>query len=277
MIMTHGLCQVTQTRYGSFLSHRLDRYIGASLALYGEYSQGEVDLFKQCIRQGDVVVDAGANIGYFSVIFSQLVGAQGAVYAFEAHEFIYNLLCGNAAFNSCFNLHPYFMALGNTQTTIEITLPNYTITDNFGGIDLMNHHRSGTTQSVQCDTLDNVLSPLERVDFIKIDVEGMEQVVIEGARQIIKKFRPLLYVENDRTQKARYLLELLEQLEYTLFEHNPPLYNPQNFLGCSENIFRFQKSDGQWGYYVSKNILCIPKERSIEMKGFKQIYANSYA
>lgn len=85
--------------------------------------------------------------------------------------------------------------------------------------------------------------------FIKIDVEGMEGDVLAGAVETINRFRPALYVENDRKEKSTELIERLLGLDYRLYWHLPPLFNRKNFAGHEEDVF---------GQIVSVNMLCLP-------------------
>src|SRR5215204_3016879 len=87
--------RVKQCRHGRMMYNVNDQYIGRSLDLYGEYSEGEVDLFRQVLRPGDLALDVGANIGVHTVPMARLVGERGAVFAFEAQRTAYQTLCGN--------------------------------------------------------------------------------------------------------------------------------------------------------------------------------------
>ena len=85
--------RVQQSRYGRMLFNANDTYVGTSIEAYGEYSEGEVQLFRQILRPGDVVVDAGANIGAHTLFFARAVSPGGAVFAFEPQR----LLCTRPA------------------------------------------------------------------------------------------------------------------------------------------------------------------------------------
>lgn len=100
-----------------------DHPIGWALKTYGEWSYDEVRLWQQIVRPGDVVVDAGGNIGLFSLDFARLVGREGTVYAFEPHPFMFELLAGNMALNVATNVKPYNAALGDAPGT-SIRVPD---------------------------------------------------------------------------------------------------------------------------------------------------------
>lgn len=93
---------------------------------------------------------------------------------------------------------------------------------------------------------------LEACDFLKLDIEGMEREAILGARKTIERFKPVLYVENDREERSDALVRTLTDFGYVMYWHHPPLFNPNNYLGQPENIF---------GNIISKNMICFHESR----------------
>ena len=81
-----------------------DLYIGRSLDLYGEYSEGEIDLFGQIVQPGQVVVEVGANIGAHTVFLAHRSGPAARVLAFEPQRIVFQTLCANLALNSITNV-----------------------------------------------------------------------------------------------------------------------------------------------------------------------------
>jgi hypothetical protein len=79
----------------------------------------------------------------------------------------------------------------------------------------------------------------------------MEGEAIAGAEQTIQRFRPVLYVENDREEKSAALIGQLFSLGYRLYWHMPPLFNPKNFFGASENVFGPRYSGNMLGIHAS--------------------------
>jgi hypothetical protein len=92
----------------------------------------------------------------------------------------------------------------------------------------------------------------------------MELDVLEGAGNTLQRFRPRLYVENDRAEKSPSLIEHLLALDYQLYWHMPWLYNPDNFFGDQENVFPG---------IVSDNMICVPRSGplSITVQGLIEI------
>ena len=241
---------ITRTRYGHLIFNVNDIYLGKALELYGEWSQGEVDLLLSLIKNDDVVIDAGAHIGTLTVPLAQKAKI---VYAFEPQPYLFHILCGNVAINSLTNVIPLLEAVGAKDDRIEVPMLNPTIKNNFGGLSLINYHGlpppsyDGKSVIVPLVTIDSL--NLSKCNLIKIDVEGMEKDVILGAKETIKKLRPILYVEADRPQLRNKILKTIESFDYNMWQHHPPLFNPQNFKANQQNEF---------GEVVSVNVLSLP-------------------
>lgn len=102
----------------------------------------------------------------------------------------------------------------------------------------------------------------------------MELPVLQGAAENLRKYRPILYVENDRAEKSQELVEWIKQQGYDLYWHKPTMYNPNNYEGVKENIFTIkQKTEKGWieSNYISLNMLCLPIEAGIAMEGFEKV------
>lgn len=104
--------RIRKTRHGIFLINKEDTFVGRSLDMYGEWCQSEVVLFSKVVREGDVVIDVGANIGAFSIPLAKFVGQKGAVVAFEPQRQLFQLLSANVALNELNNAFVYQKAVG---------------------------------------------------------------------------------------------------------------------------------------------------------------------
>jgi len=238
----------TKCRYGQMVYPARDEYVGRSLALYSEFSEGEAQVFSRLVREGDIVVEAGANLGAHTVLLARLAGGTGAVLAFEPQRVLYQMLCANMVLNNIINFEAEKCGLGNRSLTLHIPRLDYGARNNFGGLSL---DLVEDGEPVLVKKLDSY--GLGKCSFIKIDVEGMEQQVLEGAANTIHARRPVMYVENDRKEKSPGLIQLLLAMDYALWWHITPLYNPNNYAGNKNNVF---------GNTVSINMLCVPKERT---------------
>ena len=246
--------QLKQAKHGYCLYNIHDIYVGQSIHNYGEFSQSEVALFSQICKPNDTVIEVGANIGTHTQVFSKLVGDGGFVYAFEPQRIVFQTLCANMALNSITNVFAIHSALGKKNGFVHIPSIDYTKPYNYGGISVDNFE-SG--EKVRLEKLDDYRDDIRRLALLKIDVEGMEEDVLKGAKQLILKYMPYMYIENDRIEKSYALLKYIDSLGYRMYWHLPKLYNPENFAHNQTNIF---------GNIVSVNVLCIPKASTIEVR-----------
>jgi FkbM family methyltransferase len=246
--------KLTHTRHGLMLYPARDIFIGPCLQAYGEYCPEEGNAFRQLLRPGDVVVEAGANIGSHTVHLSRIVGPTGQVYAFEPQRRIFQILCANLALNNVANVHARQQGLGCVKDVMWISPPDVGAVANFGGIALGEAGR----ESVDIVTLDSL--NIHCLDMIKIDVEGMEEAVVRGGIETIRSLRPKLYLENDPgdagLEKSASLIRVVRELGYRLWWHLPALYSAENFRNFRQNIFPKN--------IVSINMLCIRADEDVK-------------
>jgi FkbM family methyltransferase len=244
-------------KYGQMLYNMNDSYIGRSLDMYGEFSEGEVELFRQMAKPGHVVVEVGANIGAHTVFFAKHIGSAGRVMAFEPQRIVFQTLCANVALNSLINVDCLQQALGEAPGTLFVPQLDPSVDNNFGGLELGSFTEGEQVPIITLDSLG-----LKRLNILKIDVEGMERSVISGATETINRLRPILYVENDRPDYSDDLIRQLDSLDYNLYWHKPPFFNPQNFAGNMLNVF---------GQVISKNMLGVHRSVPQKLDGFPPV------
>lgn len=149
-------------------------------------------LINSYLKPGDVIIDAGANIGCYSYGFLSVIGETGSIYCFEPYKDAFECLEYNL--DKFKNVFLYDKALGSKDGYVRIISEN----NNAG----MNFCEEVKTSDVKCITIDSI--NLKKCDFIKIDVESFELEVLIGASQTIKRFTPILYIEiNEHTLKRR--------------------------------------------------------------------------
>jgi FkbM family methyltransferase len=236
--------KIGETRYGPMSFYATDHYVGHSLDLYGDFSLDEAEFFKQVVKPGDMVVEIGANIGALTLPLVDIVGESGFVYAFEANPQAFDLLEQNVDRHD--RVRAVKCVLGPVRAMVGIKQQPLDRINNLGGTEC----EPDPNGQHEMKPLDDFTFPC--VNFIKVDVEGMAEEVLLGARETIKKYRPLLYVEDDRPENSATLRTLLRQMGYRLYTHNPHLYSAENFKGYKVNVF---------GDVVSANLFCVPKER----------------
>jgi FkbM family methyltransferase len=243
---TSGFNEIAPCRGGLMLYNRNDIYIGASLRKYGEFSRDEAELFRIIVSPGMTVLDIGANIGVHTVDLAYLVGSAGVVHAFEPQRLIFQTLCANMALNCRTNVFTHHAAVGAAKGTLLVPSLDPDGSHNYGGLSLRGAQQGEAVPVVTVDGLG-----LGVCHLIKLDVEGMETEALQGAAGTIARFRPILYVENDREARSVELISLIRSYRYRLYWHLPPLYSPNNFRADPENMF---------GNTISVNMLCLPVE-----------------
>ena len=189
---------VLESVYGKFIVNRHCAYQADVLIKTG-YPHIETELAKllavvATLPPGCVIVDAGANIGLVSIPLAQAVRTKaGAVHAFEVQRMMFYALCGSAALNDLGNLHVYNQALGATAGFVAAGQPDYGAPQDFGLYSLAGPAIGAAPEQVTMVTIDAL--GLQRLDLLKIDVEGMEPEVLAGARNAIAEFLPWCWVE----------------------------------------------------------------------------------
>ncbi len=197
-----------------------DQYISRSLMYTGEWEPHIINVLKEYIKEGMTVVDIGANIGAHTLIMSKLVGDNGKVIAFEPCKLNHTILIQNCMLNKCKNVDIYKLGCGDKKKSmfIESRWNNSIKEDNYGAIELHNDQKSKDDECIDIIPLDLLLTQKEEmnnIDCIKIDAEGMEDKVLEGGKELIKKYKPLMIVEihpND----VKKVLPMLNELGYTV-------------------------------------------------------------
>jgi FkbM family methyltransferase len=192
----------------------------------GSFEPNEFAFLDRALRRRMTFVDVGANDGLYTLFAASRVGRRGRVLAFEPSSRERGVLERNIALNRLRNVSVLPVALANEpgSATLQIAPVLHGGHNTLGGF----AHKgvdAVATETVQVETLDAVTARLgiAKVDVIKIDVEGAELKVLEGAREVLRKSRPILLVEaNDdalRKQGASTadLLALLRSLGYGIF------------------------------------------------------------
>lgn len=179
-----------------------DTGLGLFLRMSGEFEPLQTADFLKTVKRGDTVMDIGANIGYYTVLASKLVGKSGKVYAFEPDRENYILLLKNLALNGCKNVVPVKTALGEKKGRVRF----YEDPANPGESSLAKS-RNTNHSIVSVTTLDSFAAEnkIKRPQVIKMDVEGGEVSVLIGGKNTLKKTKHLvLYSECNPASLLRF-------------------------------------------------------------------------
>jgi FkbM family methyltransferase len=244
---------VASTDFGSLILNRFDYRMVNETAGFGvghtlletstfEPQVGTVamqllTMRRQHFGDGVVVLDCGANIGVHTVAWAKGMTGWGQV-AIEAQERIFYALAGNITINNCFNARAFNAAVGAADGVLRVPTPDYRAPASFGSLEL----RQSTTNEFIGQAIDyseERLVPirmmaidslqLTRLDMIKIDVEGMEVDVLEGAKATLGKCLPIIIVEGIKSDQQAIMGSLTSYgYEWFPFELNYLAIHPSD-------------------------------------------------
>lgn len=206
---------------------RYREVIGMSALLRGGFETAETDVLRRCARPGTVAIDVGANVGFFTTNLARAVGPQGTVLAFEPLPLNADRLKANVERNGLGNVEVHVVALGNRDGTATLRLsddPAYCSTA------VRQNRPNGRTMTVPLARLDRIWNARGQsgVSVMKIDVEGDELAVLEGAEQLVATCRPPLLIEADSPERLESLTGRLSRLGYA--HAQPAGFMPWNHL-----------------------------------------------
>lgn len=246
--------KVCNARYGKMAYLENDTGIGRNVMAYGEWSQLEVDFLLTLVSEGNTVLDIGANIGSHTLPFALKVGKEGRVYSFEPQNRVAQMLSVTLEMNDIGNTFVMALPVGD-KLGQSAQIPQFTYDEvfNFGGASIKDdfYNRYYHLPTVTIDSL-----KLDACHLIKADVEGFEYEVLQGAIVTIAKYKPFIYMENNRPEQLTKIQILLSSLGYAIFSHLPPTFNPDNFNEVKENPWH--------GDFKEPNMIALPIEK-IEM------------
>ena len=182
---------VTAQYMGCQISYDPSTVIGGLLFSSGEFEKKEMELCKEYISETSIVLDIGANIGLHSIYFSGLA-KDGSVLAFEPSLATFSILVNNVAHIS--NIVPINIAMSNEGKIADF----FHASDNaYSSLIDTQRKEIVSVIKVPCMRVDDVVSGLrlDRVDFVKIDVEGLEFEVLKGMVEVISKYQPVIFCE----------------------------------------------------------------------------------
>jgi len=201
-------------------SRQDDGVIGVAVEIFGRshYDREQLELLCQIAQMrresfgdGVFVIDGGANIGCYTLELARLMSGWGSVIAFEPQFWVFGQLFGNICIANCLNARPIMAALGKSNGVVPVPQVDPCKPQNFGGISLLD--TSGKLDEVPMMTIDSL--NLQRLDILKLDVEGMEIDALEGAQYTLKRCKPVVVAEHIICGMAA-LEKMLQRLDYDM-------------------------------------------------------------
>jgi FkbM family methyltransferase len=213
---------------------------GRGIYLYREKIEPLMEFGHCLLKEGDVVIDGGANQGIFTSAFSSAVGASGQVIAVEPFEYCHELIRRNIALNKNDNVVILKNVLADACKGYLVDFSQgvgkSSILRDFGGVE---------TLSVEGITLNELVEKLDlkRLDLLKLDLEGAELVVLAAGAQIIEWFKPAVVIECER-QSFQDINAILEKFSYKpyLIDENGRFENIDYLRSNEDNVFFLRKN-----------------------------------
>lgn len=176
--------------------------------MFASYEPEQTHLFEKLIKPGNVVFDVGAHAGYYSLLSSVLVGLDGKVFAFEPNPDNFNHLDKHVKLNRLENVTVMECAVGDENGFSFFEFGSGS------GTGHLSNQGAFKVQTVRLD--DVVLENLVNPDFIKIDTEGAEMIVLTGAKQIISERKPVIFLSTHGDEVHQECCDFLYSLNYRL-------------------------------------------------------------
>lgn len=154
--------------------------------------EGHYESNKVFLKKNDIVIDAGASVGLFSIYASKKIGNAGKVFSFEPVPEVVNFLSENMSLNNCSNIYIKELALGKTTGVGTFSVNLKKVFE--GSSSAIN--RGGEVRNFPQITVDDFVKKnnLKKIDFIKADIEGSERDLLLGAEKTIKLFKPRISI-----------------------------------------------------------------------------------
>jgi len=173
----------------------------------GSYEMNKSLAFERLIPTGAVTYDIGANVGYFSLLAAELAGPEGQVYAFEPLPRNVEFLRKHIKINHIDNIKVVEAAVSDHSGEAHFDL---------GASSAMGHLTETDGIKVRMVALDELLAAgeLRPPDYMKVDVEGAEFEALKGARRLLEKYHPVLFLDTHQREAHLPTIELLQELGY---------------------------------------------------------------
>jgi FkbM family methyltransferase len=212
--------QVSPTKYAFSLRLNLDNPEHERIYFYGEHDERyEIALLRKLLAPGMVCWDIGANIGFFTCLFSSMVRPGGKVISFEPMPATREMLLENLTVNHIQNVEVLSVAVGSDDTRARIYFRDLHMGE--GTASLYPTNNGGNSEEISIVRIDTIAPGLPSPDFVKIDVEGAQEDVWRGGAQFFSTQVPLIMAELRESTDIAKLSALQERIRghgYRFFE-----------------------------------------------------------
>jgi len=183
----------------------------------------ELFFLHKIIKSGDTCIDIGANLGYYSTKMSVLCGINGKVYAVEPVPMFYTIWKKNVKQSCVNNLELFPYALGSSEGVIQMGMPEKDGLAHHGMTKVANTSNETFVKffDVNMKVPDQLFTKLERLDFIKCDIEGYENIAFSNMIETLQRFKPVIQSELGGDENRSKVITLMESIGYTTYVLQP--------------------------------------------------------
>jgi FkbM family methyltransferase len=169
-------------------------WVQYNLFIYGKYEENETLLWEKLVKKSSVILDIGANVGYFSLLASK-INPKSSIFSFEPIKHTFDRLSYNVKQNNFQNIKLFNCAISDENRILSINVGN----ENNWGMSSVNNHEftSGKIENINAISIDNFVKEekIQRVDLIKLDIEGAEYMALEGMKNTLDNYSPDILIE----------------------------------------------------------------------------------
>jgi FkbM family methyltransferase len=258
---------VTRTLTGSLYAHRTGDLLADRVLMCGYWDWRELVLAAEYCPPGGRIIEIGANTGTETVNFAMIAGRRGSVIAFEPEPSVLRVLRRNVEINGFTHVSVIAAAVSDRNGSVRFVPPSPLGNSGIGWV-----AQDGAVPTdaleVPAVTLDSLIEDHGAANVIAIDAEGHEVAVLRGARQYLRRYRPMVILEASTSLLARAgqslasLFAELSEAQYEAYEISRSGVRPVTQKECAAGY------EGNW--------LCAPKERGVDRKRVAQAFLDSW-
>jgi len=223
------------------ISH--DTGISSELLIYGNHDPLTTEIILDELSEGMICIDIGSNIGYYALLESKKIGKNGNVLAIEPSPENFSTLVYNIKLQNDQNINAFNFAIGDKNDEIEFLISKKS---NWSKVKDENDIIESEDKIIKIPlkTLNSFVkdNQLEKIDLLRMDVEGYENNIIDGAIEVLTKFKPKIMVEIHKMimgkKKTREILEKLKKLNYENKFFIPRIFDSQ-IIGDKKDIKKY--------------------------------------
>ena len=204
-----------------------DKGISEELAMFKIHEPLNTKFLSEQLQEGMICLDIGANLGYFTFLESLKIGKTGRVIGVEPAPLTFELFEKNIKLQKHQNISSYNFAFSDKESTVDFFISNSSNWSRIIAEKDTYHGDKGDIIKIKCRTIDNFIEELElkKLDLIRVDLEGYEFEIFEGAQKTLSELKPMLQIEVHRDfmgiKKSLIFLKNMKDLGYEIIYYIP--------------------------------------------------------